>query len=185
MWAYRRGVTKGGGTAVEATETAQKGDDGRHAFDFFFGSWEQSNRKRVRPLVEGDDEWVEFESRTEAGPILGGLGNVDTFDAPGFPGRPGFQGFSLRLFEPETGLWRIWWASTVGNGHLDPPVVGSFRGGIGVFECDDVLDGVPIRVRFTWKDIGPDSATWEQSFSFDGGSTWDVNWVTRHVRASV
>jgi hypothetical protein len=44
MWAYRRGVTKGGGTAVEATETAQKGDDGRHAFDFFFGSWEQSNR---------------------------------------------------------------------------------------------------------------------------------------------
>ena len=120
-------------------------DDGRQAFDFFVGSWRQTDRKRVgAPLVEGDTEWVEFASHTEAVPILGGLGNVDTFDAPEFPGRPGFKGFSLRLFEPETGLWRIWWASTIGNGHLDPPVVGRFSNGIGLFECDDLVDGVPV-----------------------------------------
>jgi hypothetical protein len=165
-------------------EATTRADDGRHAFDFFFGSWEQANRKRVRPLVEGDTEWIEFASHSVAGPILGGLGNIDTFDAPDFPDRPGFKGFSLRLFEPETGLWRIWWASSVGNGHLDPPVVGSFRGGVGVFECDDVLEGVPVKVRFTWKDITPGSATWEQSFSFDGGGTWDVNWTTRHTRVA-
>lgn len=165
-------------------QPAQTGSavDGRQAFDFFVGSWRQTNRKRVKPLVEGDTEWVEFASHTEAVPILGGLGNVDTFDAPEFPGRPGFKGFSLRLFEPETGLWRIWWASTIGNGHLDPPVVGRFRDGVGLFECDDVVDGVPVRVRFAWTDITAESATWEQSFSFDGGATWDVNWTTRHTR---
>jgi hypothetical protein len=157
-------------------------DDGLHDFDFFFGSWRQANRKRVNPLVRGDDEWVEFESFTEARPILGGAGNVDTFKAPEFPGRPGFEGFSLRLFEPQTGLWRIWWASTVGDGQLEPPVVGRFRDDVGLFECDDAIDGTPVKVRFTWKDIEPDSATWEQSFSFDDGATWDTNWITRHTR---
>jgi hypothetical protein len=41
---------------------------------------------------------------------------------------------------------------------------------------------VHLKVRFTWKDITPDSATWEQSFSFDDGATWDTNWITRHTR---
>jgi hypothetical protein len=163
-------------------EGLEAGHDGRHDFDFFFGSWRQDNRKRVKPLVQGDTEWIEFESFSKAGPILGGLGNMDTYSAPDFPGRPGFMGFSLRLFEPTTGLWRIWWASTVGHGQLDPPVVGRFRDGIGLFEEDDIIDGLPIRVRFTWKDITPSSATWEQSFSFDGGETWDINWITRHHR---
>jgi hypothetical protein len=166
---------------AQAPAETKSTDDGRHDFDFFFGSWQQANRKRVN-LLEVDSEWVEFESSTDAGPILGGLGNIDTFDAPQFPGRPGFKGFSLRLFEPETGLWRIWWASTIGNGQLEPPVIGRFRDGIGLFECDDVIDGVSVKVRFTWKDIAPDSATWEQSFSFDDGATWDTNWITRHTR---
>jgi hypothetical protein len=41
---------------------------------------------------------------------------------------------------------------------------------------------VPLKVRFTWKDITADSATWDQSFSLDDGETWDTNWVTRHSR---
>jgi hypothetical protein len=163
-------------------EAIKSVEDGRHDFDFFFGTWRQANRKRVNMLVPGDTEWVEFESESRADPILGGLGNIDTFDAPQFPGRPGFKGFSLRLFEPETGLWRIWWASTAFPGRLDEPVLGRFDDGIGVFECDDVLDGVSVKVRFTWKDITPDSATWQQSFSFDVGASWETNWITRHRR---
>ena len=159
-------------------------DDGRHDFDFWFGTWHQVNRKRVKPLAAGDTEWVEFESVSEARPIVAGLGNVDTFKAPRFPGRPGFEGFSLRLFDPDTGLWRIWWASSVGAGHLDAPVVGRFRDGIGRFECEDVVGGVPVRVRYTWKGITESSATWEQAFSFDGGETWDTNWIMVATRAT-
>ncbi len=124
-------------------------DDGRHDFDFWVGaSWKGENRKRVKPLLEGDGEWVEFEGWCEARPILGGLGNTDEFSAPDFPGRPGFEGFSLRLFEPETQLWRIWWASTVGTARIDPPVVGRFEDGIGRFECDEVIEGVALRTRY-------------------------------------
>ena len=61
-------------------------------------------------------------------------------------------------------------------------MVGRFQDDIGLFECDDVIDDVPVKVRFTWKDITDDTATWEQSFSFDEGATWDTNWVTRHTR---
>jgi hypothetical protein len=71
----------------------------------------------------------------------------------------------------------------VGNGHIDPPVLGRFDDGVGLFECDDVLEGVPLKVRFTWKDITSVSAVWEQSFSIDG-ATWDANWTTRHARVA-
>jgi hypothetical protein len=159
-------------------------DAGRQDFDFLFGRWRIANRKRVRPLVQGDGEWVEFEATMEARPIVGGVGNIDTYSAPNFPGRPGFEGFTLRLFEPATGLWRIWWASSVGDGHLDEPVVGGFDDGVGVFECDDVLEGVPIRVRYTWTVESWDEIRWEQAFSFDRGETWDTNWVMESTRTA-
>ena len=164
---------------AERTSTAA---DGRNDFDFFFGHWHIANRKRVNPLVQGDTEWIEFEAQVEARPIVAGLGNFDTYSAPDFPGRPGFEGFTLRLFEPATGLWRIWWASSLGSGHLDPPVVGRFENGVGRFECEDVIDGVDLRVRYDWKDITGDSLTWEQSFSFDGGETRDPNWTMCSTR---
>jgi hypothetical protein len=156
--------------------------DGRHDFDFLFGRWRISNRKRVNPLVADDDEWIEFEAESEAHPIVGGGGNIDTYRAPEFPGRPGFEGFTLRLHEPATGLWRIWWASSIGDGHLDEPVVGRFEDGVGIFECDDVIDSVPLRVRYTWTVETWDSLRWEQSFSFDHGASWDTNWVMESTR---
>jgi hypothetical protein len=158
-------------------------DDGRHDFDFLFGAWQIANRKRVKPLVEGDDEWIEFEAFSVAQPIVAGLGNVDTYRAHDFPGRPGFEGFALRLFEPKTGLWRIWWASSLGSGLLDEPVVGRFENeGVGRFECDDILEGVQLRVRYEWRVIDTDTLNWQQSFSFDGRRTWDTNWVMDSTR---
>ena len=151
--------------------------DGRHDFDFVFGDWRVANRKLRDPLGEGPAEWDEFEATAHAVPILGGLGNSDSFSAPDFPGRPGFHGHSLRLFDPDSGVWRIWWSSTAGSGQLDTPVEGRFEKGDGRFETDDVLGGRAARVRYDWTDITPASARWTQSFSFDGGATFQPNWV--------
>ena len=158
-------------------------DDGRHDFDFLFGAWQIANRKRVNPLVPGDDEWIEFDACSVAHPIVGGLGNVDTYSAPDFPDRPGFEGFTLRLFEPQTALWRIWWASPANTGALDEPVVGRFEDdGIGRFECDDIVMGVHVRVRYEWTVIDENTLKWEQFFSFDGRRTWESNWVMDSTR---
>jgi hypothetical protein len=155
---------------------------GHHDFDFLFGEWRIANRRLEEALAAESTKWMEFEALSETRPILDGLGNVDTFSAPDFPGRPGYLGFGLRLFDPETGLWRIWWASTVGGGKLDTPVVGRFRNGEGRFECDDVLGGRALKVRFDWKDITPTSARWEQSFSFDDGRRFETNWIMELTR---
>jgi len=87
------------------------------------------------------------------------------------------SGLALRLFDPATALWRIWWASSSGGGRLDPPLAGRFTEGQGHFEGDDHVAGHAIKVRFRWSGIMPSSARWEQSFSFDGGRTFELNWV--------
>ena len=112
--------------------TQQVAVEGHHDFDVIFGEWRILNRKLEDPLADSS-EWLKFEATVEVRPILGGLGNVDLYSAPDFPGRSGYEGFGLRLFDPETGLWRIWWASTSGPGMLDEPVVGRVQNGVGRF----------------------------------------------------
>ena len=56
-------------------------------------------------------------------------------------------------------------------------MVGRFDGDEGSFECDDTQGGQPVRVRYRWTRIGTDAARWQQSFSPDGGQTWEINWT--------
>ena len=156
--------------------------DGRHDFDFFFGRWRIHSRKLADVLDRNCTEWVEFEAVGEMRPILDGLGNFDTFVPVGLPEDKHFEGATLRMFDPATGLWRIWWASSRTPDRLDVPVEGRFTGGHGQFFCDDVIGGEPVRVRYDWFDVAAGSARWEQAFSYDGGETWATNWVMTFTR---
>ena len=148
-------------------------------FDFLPGRWHVANRKLVDTLDPECDEWETFEATSEAEAMLGGIGNLDHFRTEGY------EGFSLRLYDPERDVWRIWWSSTARPGRLDPPVEGRFSDPTRArFECDDVLEGVPIRMRFDWCDITSQSARWEQAFSFDGGETYITNWIMVLTRAA-
>ncbi len=115
-----------------------------------------------------------------------GIGNFDEFLPEGW--RPGFVGMSLRIFNPTTGLWSIYWLNNktggldAQSGALLPPVVGKFCDGVGVFEGSDEFNGMAILVRYTWSHIEANSARWQQEFSGDNGQTWECNWVMQMTR---
>src|SRR5918996_410365 len=140
--------------------------DGSHDFDFQTGRWRIRNERLVKRL-QGCTEWETFEAVQHARLLPGGLGNIDDFITEHWPG---FVGMSLRLYNPRTRQWSIYWATNQ-TGVLYPPVVGSFTDGVGVFEGRDEEGGQPVRVRFTWSSITPTSARWEQEFSPDEGRT--------------
>jgi hypothetical protein len=145
-----------------------------HDFDFFHGRWHVANRK-IADIPGRGTEWVEFEAESEAWPVLGGGANVDTLRTADW------EGLTLRQYDPEQDVWRIWWASSRAPGRLDPPLEGRFTGGHGVFFGDDVVGGREVKVRFDW--TAGDEPVWQQQFSYDGGNTWETNWIMRFTRA--
>ena len=63
------------------------------------------------------------------------------------------------------------------DGLLSAPVVGTFDGAGCVLEGDDTDGGRPIRQRYIWSRTHTDTPRWEQAYSYDGGKTWELNWV--------
>jgi hypothetical protein len=151
--------------------------DGSHDFDFQTGRWRIRN-ERLAKRLQGCTEWETFEATQHARLLPGGLGNIDDFVTDHWPG---FVGMSLRLYNPHTRQWSIYWA-TNRSGTLGPPVVGSFSDGVGVFEGRDEEEGRPVLVRFIWSKITASGARWEQEFSADDGRTWERNWIMTMTR---
>ena len=151
---------------------------GKHDFDFLVGKWTIHNR-RLEERLAGCTRWIEFEAEHEAWTILDGFGSFDrlitTWDGKFF------EGVSLRIFDPKTGDWSIYWVDSWLL-ELQEPVVGRFEDGRGVFFTKIQFEGREVRVRFVWSEIQADSARWEQAYSDDGGETWETNWVMEFTR---
>ena len=158
--------TKTGELDIQPSATSSKND-----FDFLVGKWKLKDKK-LKSRLNNSKEWIEFESTVEMSKLLNGIGNMDIYRTTA-DGKP-FEGIALRLFNPQTKLWSIYWAD--GNrGVLDPPVVGSFEGNIGRFYSKDKFNGKDIIVVFQWNKTDPNNPVWSQAFSPDNGKTWEWN----------
>jgi hypothetical protein len=155
-------------------------NDGRNDFDFWMGSW-KGHHWRLKERLKGCTEWEEFEGTCVARKILDGTGNIDENVLHRESG-PSIA-IGLRLFEPKSQQWRIYWGVKEG-GVLDTPMVGGFKDGRGEFYAHEPHEGRMIYSRFIWSDITPTSAKWEQAFSEDGGKTWETNWKMEFTRVA-
>ena len=152
--------------------------DGQHDFDWEIGTWKTHLKRRLRPLT-GSDEWVRYEGTSVARKVWNGRANLLELDVQGPAGR--IEGASWRLYNPESRQWSLNFANAR-SGTLSPPTIGEFRDGRGEFHSAETLDGRAILVRFVISDITADSAHFEQSFSDDGGRTWETNWIADDTR---
>ncbi len=154
-------------------------------FDFLLGPWRITNRRLTQRLQNCND-WEIFSATALNQRLPAGIGNYDDF-VPG-QWRAGYVGMSLRIFNPQTACWSIYWLDNDSgglhaSGVLRPPVVGRFTDGIGIFEGEEELDGKMVRVRYTWTGTTSAQPHWEQAMSADGGATWETNWQMRFERA--
>ena len=152
--------------------------DGQHDFDFEIGTWKTNLRRLQRPL-SGSTTWVEYEGTSVVSKVLDGRANLVELKVDGPAGR--LKGLSLRLYNPQSRQWSLNYAN-INSGTLTTPSIGEFKDGRGEFYNQDTYNGRAILVRFVIIKITHDQYRFEQSFSEDGGKTWELNWIATDTR---
>lgn len=143
-------------------------------FDFLVGKWKVQN-KMLKERLNNSNDWSEFESELHLRKTLNGIGNIENYYST-FNNKP-FEGMAIRLYNPKTKLWKVYWTDS-NNGVMDEnPVAGSFENGVGKFYAKDNFNGKPILVLYQWDATNPEKPIWSQAFSLDNGKTWEWNWI--------
>jgi hypothetical protein len=171
-------------TRAEKPEPPAQGaaaHDGQHDFDYLIGSWKIHLKKLVNPLT-GSRQSIEFDGKVECHKIWDGRGELEQFDVDSPEKHIVIHGLAIRLYNPKTHQWHIYWADA-NRGMIDwPPVEGHFTNGRGEFYDEEDHDGKPILVRYVWTRTDTSSPHFEQSYSDDWGKTWEVNWITDQTK---
>lgn len=162
----------------KTTPTTKERRDGQKDFDFEIGTWKTHLKRLLNPLT-GSNNWVEYDGTTVVRKVWDGRANLVELDVSGPVGR--IEGLSLRLYNPGSRQWSLNFANVKG-GVMTTPTIGEFKNGRGEFYSQETLNERAILVRFVISDITPDSCRFEQSFSDDGGKTWEVNWIATDTR---
>jgi len=169
------------GAAKVDWQTTTSERDGQHDFDFALGTWKAHLKRLEHPLTVSKT-WVEFDGTFVARKLWDGRAVIEEveLDSPGGH----IEGLTLRFYNAQTHQWSIYWANSK-NGAMDTsPQVGQFKNGRGEFYGTDAVNGKLIYVRFVWTNTNTNTPHFEQSYSDDGGKTWEVNWITDQTRIS-
>jgi len=152
--------------------------DGQHDFDFEVGTWKTHLKRLVHPLT-GSTTWVEYAGTSVVRKVWNGRANLLELEVDGPSGH--IEALSLRLYNPDTHQWSLNFSNSA-SGSMGQPAIGEFKNGRGEFYNQETFNGRTIFVRFVIFDITADSCRFEQSFSADGGKTWEPNWIATDTR---
>jgi hypothetical protein len=150
--------------------------DGAHDFDFLIGNWKVHVR-RLPDRLNGSNTWDVYDGISNHKKLLDSNANFEEFEVDSPAKHLHIKAQTLRLYNPESHQWSIYLVD-LDKGELDaPPVVGQFKGNRGEFYHQEDFKGRVILVRYVWLNISPKSSRMEQSWSPDGGKSWEVNWI--------
>lgn len=144
--------------------------DGAHDFDFNIGTWHTSIKRLTRPLT-GSAERIVMEGTVTVRKVWDGRAQLEEIEADGPNGH--WQGMTLFLYDPKSRQWNQSFADSE-SGQLQPPLTGRLAdGGIELYS-QEMKAGRMVLVRARWSDIRSDSHHFEESFSDDGGRSWEA-----------
>ncbi len=175
------------GSAQQNSDTAKSGAqnavaerDGHRDFDFELGTWKIHLKQLQHPLT-GSTTWVEFDGTSVTRKVWDGRAQLEQFEVNSLAHH--IEGLTLRLYDPKTHQWSLYWATSK-SGTIGTPTIGEFKNGRGEFYDTEPSgpNGRSILVRYIWSKTDTDTPHFEQSFSDDGGKTWEVNWITDQTR---
>jgi hypothetical protein len=173
-----QGFAQSRSSVPPAPQLPIKERDGQHDFDFNIGTWKTKISRLQHPLT-GSATWVKWNGTVVVRKVWDGRANLEEIKIDGPTGH--IEGLTLRLYNPQSHQWTLSWSNS-SDGTLDQPLTGEFKNGRGVFFQQEQYNGRTIMVRQTYSNITPDSHSFEQAFSVDGGTTWEPNWIATLTR---
>jgi hypothetical protein len=165
-------------TSAQQTAAATQ-RDGSHDFDFEIGTWKTHLSRLDHPLT-GSHTWIQYEGTSVVRKIWNGRANMVELEVDRPTGH--VEGLNLHLYNPQSHQWSLNFANAKVGALSMPPTVGEFKNGRGEFYDQEEFNGRMILVRNIWMDITANSCRFEQSFSDDGGKTWEPNWIAVDTR---
>jgi hypothetical protein len=151
--------------------------DGSRDFDWDIGVWKTHQRRRLHPLT-GSNTWVDYHGTDIVRNLWNGA-DTGMIEADGPAGN--LEIFTIRLYHPDSHQWGIAFTNPA-SGVMSPTLTGEFRNGRAEFYDQEPYKGRQIFVRFTISDITASTCRFEQSFSDDGGKTWEVNFIVTETK---
>jgi hypothetical protein len=173
--ALAAGTPLAGARAAEAPVAAR---DGAHDFDFDLGVWKTHITRRLHPLT-GSDETMQLTGTVTVRKVWDGRAQLEEIEADGPKGH--WEGITVFLYDPQARQWSMNFANS-SAGKFTVPMIGGFENGRGELIAQDTLDGRSILVRAVWSNITPTSHTYQESYSVDGGRTWELAFTANKTR---
>ena len=93
-----------------AAKTASQPRDGQHDFDFELGTW-KIHLKRLDHRLVGSTNWVEFDGTSVTRKVWNGRSQIEEFETDS-PAGGHIEGMTLRLYDPDTHQWSLYWATS-------------------------------------------------------------------------
>ena len=168
---------------IASAHAANPARDGAHDFDFLIGDWKAHLHRRIDPKTgltasgPGIGVWVDYYGICNDKKLLDTNADFEEFDVTDSKTHGRYKGQALRLYNPATHQWSIYGLDLDNGGVGLPPLIGGFTGKRGEFYDQETRGGQIVLVRYVWTDQTTKSARMVQSFSHDGGKSWDDNWI--------
>ena len=158
--------------------TASVDHDGQHDFDSLAGTWKGHTKYRAHPFT-GSETWIESNGTETFKKIWDGA----MLELSESASTKGPVGLMLYTYNPQSHQWYVYFANSK-DGKVGLPNVGEFRNGRGEFFVQDTLNGKSLLNRYVWSQIASSSPHFEESWSSDGGRTWEPVRIVDLARVS-